>query len=188
MKIDILKDGIYEVSDFVTKKDRDDLISTLELLSDQDWFEEDPNYTIDFWYGKRKTLVHPVLHKVNNSIMKLFETCSSITSLNHVCRYKINDSLGNHKDEYHKENEDNIMYGIVIYWNDDYVGGELYYPDIDFKIKPKAGSLILHRANIVHGTLPVESDSVRYFSTSFVRGSKNKPAVLKNIFKGESNE
>jgi predicted 2-oxoglutarate/Fe(II)-dependent dioxygenase YbiX len=50
--------------------------------------------------------------------------------------------MGSHVDF----NEDNyyLAYTIVVYLNDDYEGGELYFNDLDIKIKPQAGSIIMY--------------------------------------------
>lgn len=50
-----------------------------------------------------------------------------------------------------------IMWGSVIYPNEDYEGGEIYYPDYEFWYKPKAGSMVLHEGNTRHGVKRVTS-------------------------------
>lgn len=50
-----------------------------------------------------------------------------------------------------------ILWGSVVYPNDDYDGGEIYYPDYDFLYKPKPGSLVLHEGNTKHGVKKVIS-------------------------------
>jgi hypothetical protein len=36
----------------------------------------------------------------------------------------------------------------------------------------------MHGGNIGHGTIPVQGDNYRYFSTAFVRGSVESPVTL----------
>jgi hypothetical protein len=43
------------------------------------------------------------------------------------------------------------VYGYVIYLNDNYDGGEIFYPEFNFAYKPKPGDLIVHDVNIPHG-------------------------------------
>lgn len=52
---------------------------------------------------------------------------------------------------------------ILGYLNDDYEGGELYFPELDYGIRPKRGMLIMFPGNLhyVHGVAPVKS-GVRY--------------------------
>jgi predicted 2-oxoglutarate/Fe(II)-dependent dioxygenase YbiX len=38
----------------------------------------------------------------------------------------------------------------VLYLNDEYSGGEIYYPNLDIEIKAPAGSLVIHPSDILH--------------------------------------
>jgi hypothetical protein len=58
-----------------------------------------------------------------------------------------------------------ILWGSVVYPNDDYEGGEIYYPDYEFWYKPKPGSLVLHEGNTRHGVKKVASGN-RYCAAS----------------------
>jgi hypothetical protein len=59
----------------------------------------------------------------------------------------------------HKDNQDHmekpIFWGLVYYPNDDYEGGEIFYPDYDFLYKPKANSIALHSGETFHGVKKV---------------------------------
>jgi hypothetical protein len=59
-----------------------------------------------------------------------------------INKYDEGSFMGSHVDL----NEDNyyLAYTIVVYLNDDYEGGELYFNDLDIKIKPQAGSIIMY--------------------------------------------
>jgi hypothetical protein len=63
--------------------------------------------------------------------------------------------------------ESPIMWGAVIYFNDDYEGGEIYYPDYEYLYKPKAGSMALHRGSTRHGVKKVTSGE-RFCGASLV--------------------
>lgn len=60
-----------------------------------------------------------------------------------INKYFEGQYMGPHVD-WNEHNSD-ITYTIVVYLNDDYEGGELYFvdPQIDIKIKPKAGSVVM---------------------------------------------
>ena len=53
--------------------------------------------------------------------------------------------------------ESPIMWGCVVYLNDNYEGGEIYYPDYNYSYKPKPGSMVLHEGNTRHGVKKVLS-------------------------------
>ena len=56
----------------------------------------------------------------------------------------------------------------LFYYNDDFEGGELYYPDHDLVVKPKPGLAVAHPGdvNYLHGVKPVISGQ-RYTTPSF---------------------
>jgi hypothetical protein len=56
----------------------------------------------------------------------------------------------------------------LFYYNDDFEGGELYYPDHDLVVKPKPGLAVAHPGdvNYLHGVKPVISGE-RYTTPSF---------------------
>lgn len=62
---------------------------------------------------------------------------------------------------YHIDNQDQmvqtIFWGMVIYPNDDYEGGEIEYPQYNFKYKPEARSMIMHEGYTRHGVRKVVS-------------------------------
>jgi hypothetical protein len=59
-------------------------------------------------------------------------------------------------------------YSSLIYLNDDYVGGELYFPEYDFITKPEVGTLICFQGDedALHGVKKVES-GIRYTVSLF---------------------
>ena len=63
--------------------------------------------------------------------------------------------MGPHVDW--NENNADLVFTVVVYLNEDYEGGELYFNDIDIKIKPKAGSIIMFPSQLpyVHQSLQV---------------------------------
>ena len=56
----------------------------------------------------------------------------------------------------------------LIYYNDNFEGGELYYPDYDVIVKPKPGLAVAHPGDInyLHGVKPIISGE-RYTTPSF---------------------
>lgn len=51
----------------------------------------------------------------------------------------------------------------LIYLNNDYEGGEIYFPELDISIKPKAGDLVCFpdTPDFIHGVRPI-SKGIRY--------------------------
>jgi len=88
--------------------------------------------------------------------------------INSVSR-RIGPGLGVHTDEIHPDHpqynprEKIITHGFVVYINDDYEGGEIFYPQKGLSIKPKPLSLVMHPGNkeYEHGVNEVKN-TVRY--------------------------
>jgi prolyl 4-hydroxylase len=59
-------------------------------------------------------------------------------------------------------------YGAILYLNDNYSGGHTYYPNHNFDIKPKTGTLAIHLGDEehLHGVTKVENN-MRYTIASF---------------------
>lgn len=88
-------------------------------------------------------------------------------------------------------NEYNTMdYALLIYLNDDYEGGEIYFPDLDIEIKPSAGSVIIFDAyDILHGSKKILSGNKYYIALfihspfKFVAGFREEYAGMVNIMR-----
>lgn len=187
MKVNKIFEGIIEIEDFVSIKERNSITSFANSIAEDEWFKQ-KNNDYSWWHGK--VLSNSLLLElkefddINTRIKNLFIDSLEVTGVN-LNRFKNNDFLGYHTDEWLNHPEYFIKYGIIIYYNDDYDGGELHYKDLDFTYKPKAGSLIIHGGDKLHGTLPVKSNSVRYSSTIFVKESRKKSISLnKEVFEG----
>jgi predicted 2-oxoglutarate/Fe(II)-dependent dioxygenase YbiX len=70
-----------------------------------------------------------------------------------------------HIDEtYDAFNNLNKDYATVIYLNDDYEGGELSFVNLNIKVKPSVGSLMIFKTGekYLHEVKTVSGDKVRY--------------------------
>lgn len=100
-----------------------------------------------------------------------------------MCKYTKGGSLGLHYDG--QDGDKSLMYSIVMYFNDDYEGGELSFqihkegrskstnnikdPNIDFWIKPLPGSAVIFPSTYpyLHQSHPIKFGE-KYMSTSFI--------------------
>ena len=187
MKVNLLSPDIYEIEDFVCLEEQEQVLAYCKSLDESEWWktedagwtEEDAKqYTQGFFYGKQKLGSKPsVFDSMNANLENLFADLYYIDKLS-LQRHPSGNFMEPHRDYWNKEADTYVRYGVVVYFNDEYVGGEIKYPDVNLVHKPKARSLVLHGGNILHGTTRVTSDDYRYFSTSFVRGTVAKPVIL----------
>lgn len=66
-------------------------------------------------------------------------------------------------------------YGVVIYLNNDFEGGETFYPQHNFQIMPEPKKMAVHPASTdhMHGVTKIAGNT-RYTITTFITFDKNK--------------
>lgn len=79
-----------------------------------------------------------------------------------------NKGMPAHFDDSPENNKTKTHYGMVLYLNDNYDGGEIYYPKLNLQYKPKRGDLIIHPGTeeYMHGVKDI-SNGNRYVITFF---------------------
>jgi hypothetical protein len=107
----------------------------------------------------------------NNSIfpippLKQQEVFRGVGPIN---RTKIGQGLSVHNDLGPPEMNLPVAHGLILYLNEDFEGGELYYPNLDIEISPERGMLVAHSAKDLysHGVKEVTS-GIRYGLTMFM--------------------
>jgi len=76
-----------------------------------------------------------------------------------IKKYYVGQGLGSHADQY--DGNTKLRYSMVLYLNDDYEGGELYFENHEIEVKPKAGSLAIFPSSepFLHASKPLISGS-----------------------------
>lgn len=171
MKINKIFDGIYEVENFINEKKSENIYSFLKNKDDSEWSGEFSEVlTLD-------TQSSYILNVINIKLLNFLEEELKSTGFN-FHRIKKDRFLPKHKDI---EGNKNVCLGLVIYFNENYEGGEIFYNDLEIKIKPKKYSMLMHQSNINHEVLKVE-DGTRYFATNFIKFNNGKmPTLLEKI-------
>jgi len=82
-----------------------------------------------------------------------------------------------HFDDSPEITEITMHYGVVLYLNDNYEGGEIYYPKLNLQYKPKAGDMVIHPGTeeYSHGVKDI-SNGKRYVITLFAY-TKNESSL-----------
>ncbi len=169
--------GVWEVENFLSSDELTTLLKFAKNSEENLWYSEElPNH----WNGKILQLAKIMnnnqkyenfLDNLNIKIFNLFENLFSALPVSDLIRYRVGDGKGVHRDNVEAHDLDNV-FGLVVYLNADYLGGELYYPEIRLKIKPKENSVLIHYAGLSHGVEEVVSGT-RYVLTSFIKGNQN---------------
>lgn len=158
-------DGVYEAEDFLTEKEQEMLLS---CVPGKGWKTYHPGSTAKRIDEKYFLDADKILKKV----LSLFENVFDTKAIRELRRLKEGEYMPTHVDGGAYDNPEPIVFGIALYLNDDFTGGELYYPDLKLKIVPKSRSIVVHDAKLRHSVQPVKSGT-RYSITNFILGDKS---------------
>jgi hypothetical protein len=182
-KTNKISNNVYEIENFLTNEELNEVYKIIKNTPEKDWFDEslnNENKTSDFWLGKNLYFkTNNIFNLINDKMKNLLESYSYYPDKLHLKRYMKGDFIKPHTDQWIPDLPYYIGYGFCLYYNNNYSGGELDYPDLKITVKPKANALYIHGGEVLHGSLPVLDDNIRYFSTVFIHGTKEFPTILK---------
>lgn len=128
--------------------------------------EKEFTYHVNFKSPTIKQLLDSAGQKVYDFVSKNYEGPFEAFDPNktHIARFGEGYGMHEHFDST-KPND----IATLIYLNDDYLGGEVYFPDLDISIKPNAGDLVCFpdTPDFVHGVKPIV-DGIRYTSPRWI--------------------
>lgn len=183
MKIKKIDPNIFMFKDFINKEESQKLINIAKNAGEEEWAnynytEKGPN---DEWDDRIlmlekcndfdssvKELTDDIFNRIKQSVGDVLKKdIYEYIGFNTIYRSIIGQEMKTHSDS---GLGPSFKYGVVLYLNDDYTGGEIYYPNVDVEVKPEACSMILHPAHEAyrHGVKKV-SAGTRYSMTSFLR-------------------
>lgn len=161
--------------------EEDELSATSKITKWKSWGPSDNKVV----YGKQKIIYSSqnefnnskfdsfIIKTVRNAIVDCSEDYSKRYSLNigklaplSISKYSEGIGMGSHVDSYSETPKE--VLSVVLYLNENYEGGELYFKNQNIKIKPEAGSLIAFPSTdpYFHESLPVTS-GIKYISPGF---------------------
>jgi len=112
------------------------------------------------------------LQSVENKIKTDFEIIETIyPDYLGLVKWEVGDVQHPHADGENKNEEHPFFwrnFGCVLYLNDDYEGGEIYFPNQNIELKPKPNTLVFFPGTLeyLHGVKSI-TNGVRYTLTSF---------------------
>lgn len=189
-----IEDSIFMVYDFLTDNQVEKLYSYILSASDKDWethYLEGVVGLAERKYGRtdienlvEEGLVEITHHWKDKNLGMPYELSEplaikikEIFSFDKTLKF---DGVGTIQRQYsesplpaHVDNhaDPSIEYAVIMYINDDYNGGELYFSNLDIELKPLAKSLMIFPSHEVykHGVKSPSDGPIRYVMPSFVR-------------------
>jgi predicted 2-oxoglutarate/Fe(II)-dependent dioxygenase YbiX len=175
MKIGSTKNIVIK-ENFISKEDLDLILSSID--DSISWGSNSmagiPDKVTEKLH-KEKPEIHKILLNAINRVQKEIEFHFGRpleTNSAGIRRWDVGEYQPLHADGEDPEGHPNeafiVDYGAVIYLNDDYEGGEIYFPDHKLEFKPKAGTLVFFPSNTmyIHGVREI-TKGVRYTTPSF---------------------
>jgi hypothetical protein len=174
---------IIVIPNFIDDTSISNIVSMANGLSDEDWSVlneysnenfKDKNYSLINYNDNFRELASEQALEIISDVWGISKEDIFLTGFNTMSRSK---DLGM---PVHSDGGDGLsqktLYGLVLYLNTcdtDFVGGELYYPNLGIEYKPKAGDLVIHPGSeeYSHGVRDV-AFGVRYIITSFAKTVK----------------
>jgi hypothetical protein len=189
-------EDILIVENFLTKEDIEDFFSIINESTEESWSNvylrnlksfamlkhgrddldnlvAEGKLEITHNWADKNLIIgdHPVGQRVFNKILEFVEATDEnlfVTGSDTLQRMYEGVKLHAHTDQ---DTDPSIVYASIIYLNDDYAGGELFFDNIGLTMKPKAGTLVLFPGTekFHHGVTPVEKGPVRYVVVGFIK-------------------
>lgn len=195
--------GIKMSIDLLQKNIKDNIIHYKDVLS-LNYCEEVLKFAKEQKLENSKTFGESIegfrkanvtwLKDTNSRIVQIWddvvEFATGVSKFNfeipHIVEYEVGGEYKEHYDcfqpntDYYEEamgKSGQRTHTIILYLNEDFTGGETYFPKYDAKIKPKTGSICIWRnvdengemaINSLHAGLPVESGT-KYIMVTWVR-------------------
>jgi len=188
--------GVLLVKDFITEQELSELLDIIKNTPEEDWLIE---YTTNLkrfclekfgrddvenlvkegkfeitqgWEDKNLSLkdykITALINTRLENILYKAKPDSELASIKTLQRMQKGVQLKAHTDQ---STDPAIYYAQILYLNDDYEGGELFFVNKNFKVKPKPRSLLVFPGTeeFEHGVNFVKDGPIRYVMVSFLR-------------------
>lgn len=189
--------GVYLVYNFLTDSEIDNVLNVIGQANEEDWqshymqgvkdlaerkygrtdveqlVEEGKIEITTHWIDKNLGLPHyisaPLSEKIQNIVS--FDPDIAFDGVGTIQRQYEGEPLVEHVDNH---SDPMIEYAVIMYINDDYNEGELFFGRLGLEIVPPAKSMIIFPSgeDYLHGVKPPAAGPQRYVLPSFVRRRK----------------
>lgn len=168
---------IFYVENFIEKKDLEQIL--IDCKNEKNWESSGVFLVKGNMYFSDKTNIL-INDKYRKKVCNLINDDSNVVNYQSIIQkynkteeeYSIRPHADRFDSDYAGTGEPTSKYvtkGYIMYYNDDYEGGEIVYVNKGIEFRPKSGMIIVHSGfeEYTHGVKKVSSGE-RYFSSGFV--------------------
>lgn len=179
-----LYEGIYLYENFLSNEENLEMLNLVKSVEQDSWKRVGNAENSIF------VLITPIVEPLRLKVTDICPEGLDVVYNSVVNKLTEGVTYGEHKDtnnsqemlelsKQYKEGDDFVIgdyptFGVVYYFNDDYKDGEIFYPEIGIKHKPKPGDLVVHKADILHGTEPPIAGTRYSYTAAFTKKIKMK--------------
>jgi hypothetical protein len=189
--------GVYLIPNFLTNNEINSVMSVINRASEDDWkthymqgvkdlakrkygrtdidslLEEGLIEITTRWIDKNLGLPHDISEPITERIKKIisFDPEIAFDGVGTIQRQYEGEPLIEHVDNHA---DPMIEYAVIMYINDDYNDGQLFFGKLGLEIVPPAKSMIIFPSgeDYLHGVKPPSAGAQRYVLPSFARRRK----------------
>lgn len=142
------------------RDDVDNLVAEGKFEITQNWVDKNLNV---MEYPEYR-----VFYKRLASLVSESDNTLELSGLATIQRMQPGVELKSHTDQH---TDPSIKYATIIYINDDYNDGELFFKNLDLQLRPKPKTLLIFPGNekYEHGVRPVSEGPIRYVLVGFIK-------------------
>jgi hypothetical protein len=195
-QVEEIDSEVLIVKNFLSKEELDKIFDVIESTPNEEWFIEYNANLKNFcmqkfgrddvenlvaegkfeitqnWQDKnlnigKYTFQRALFDRLNDLVQKV-DNSLELSGFATIQRMQEGVELKAHTDQH---TDPSIKHAAILYLNDDYVDGELFFVNSGLELKPKPGSLVLFPGNdeYNHGVRHVGAGPIRYVLVSFIK-------------------
>jgi hypothetical protein len=195
-QVEEVTDDIVLVKDFFSKDELDQVFNIIDSTPNEEWFIEYHANLKNFcmqkfgrddvdnlvaegkfeitqnWQDKNLNIAQYPFQKdlFNrlNDLVQVVDNTIELSGFATIQRMQEGVELKAHTDQ---DTDPSIRYAAILYLNDDYVDGELFFPINGLKFKPEPGTMLIFPGNAEynHGVKHVGPGPIRYVLVGFIK-------------------
>lgn len=142
------------------RDDVDNLVAEGKFEITQNW--EDKNFNISH------TDIQKIIYHRLDNLVKIAKPEWTLSGFATIQRMQEGVELKSHTDQ---DTDPSIKYATILYLNDEYNNGEVFFPNLDVELKPEPTSLLLFPGTkeYEHGVKHVGAGPIRYVLVGFIK-------------------